>query len=82
MSDIDDRLVHKKERLSFEGVDSNIFAYFAEFRAQAMQQGWRLDEVGRVVNAAQHGNYATALATIMDHCADPKPTPSKEFTLL
>jgi hypothetical protein len=54
--------------LNLVGVDGNAFAVMGTFRRQAVKEGWKQEEIQKVLDEAMSGDYNHLLCTIMEHC--------------
>lgn len=48
--------------------DSNAFAVMANFQRAAKCEGWKSEEIDKVLTEAKSGDYNHLLGTILDHC--------------
>jgi len=58
----------KKVSLDLEGIDGNAFMILGAFRRQARREGWTNEEIEKVTEEAQSGDYQNLIAVIMSHC--------------
>lgn len=55
----------KKVKMSLVGVDGNAFAIMGTFQKNARRQGWKPDEIKKVIDECMSGDYNHLLQTIM-----------------
>lgn len=48
--------------------DGNAFAVMANFQRAAKREGWKSEEIDKVLTEAKNGDYNHLLGTILDHC--------------
>lgn len=48
--------------------DDNAFAVMANFQRAAKREGWKSEEIDKVLTEAKSGDYNHLLGTILDHC--------------
>ena len=48
--------------------DGNAFAVMANFQRAAKREGWKSEEIDKVLTEAKSGDYNHLLGTILDHC--------------
>lgn len=48
--------------------DGNAFAVMANFQRAAKREGWKSEEIEKVLTEAKNGDYNHLLGTILDHC--------------
>ena len=48
--------------------DGNAFAVMANFQRAAKREGWKSEEIDKVLTEAKSGDYSHLLGTILDHC--------------
>ena len=48
--------------------DGNAFAIMAIFQRTAKREGWKNEEIEKVLTEAKSGDYNHLLGTILDHC--------------
>lgn len=46
----------------------NAFAVMANFQRAAKREGWKSEEIDKVLTEAKSGDYNHLLGTILDHC--------------
>lgn len=63
----DIELPRKKVQMSLEGIDGNAFSILGAFKSKARSQGWKNDQIQRVLNEAMEGDYHHLLSTILSH---------------
>lgn len=56
--------------MSLDLTDSNgnAFAIMANFQRAAKREGWKSEEIDKVLTEAKSGDYNHLLGTILDHC--------------
>lgn len=48
--------------------DGNAFAVMANFQRATKREGWKSEEIDKVLTEAKNGDYNHLLGTILDHC--------------
>lgn len=48
--------------------NGNAFAIMANFQRAAKREGWKSEEIDKVLTEAKSGDYNHLLGTILDHC--------------
>lgn len=48
--------------------DGNAFVVMANFQRAAKREGWKSEEIDKVLTEAKSGDYNHLLGTILDHC--------------
>lgn len=48
--------------------NGNAFAVMANFQRAAKREGWKSEEIDKVLTEAKSGDYSHLLGTILDHC--------------
>lgn len=48
--------------------DGNAFAVMANFQRAAKREGWKSEEIDKVLTEAKSGDYNHLLGAILDHC--------------
>lgn len=48
--------------------DGNAFAVMANFQRAAKREGWKSEEIDKVLTEAKSGDYSHLLGTVLDHC--------------
>ena len=64
------QIVDKKVRLSLVGLDGNVFALMGAFSRQACREHWTDEEIRKVLDECQTGDYSHAVQTLMAHCVN------------
>ena len=65
------KIIEKTVNLNLIGVNGNAFMIIGVFRRQAQKEGWRPEEIDKVILEAKSSDYVHLLATIENHC-EPK----------
>lgn len=63
-------LINKKVKLTLVGLDGNAFMLMGSFQKAARRQGWTKEEIDKVLNECQSGDYNHLISTLMEHCED------------
>lgn len=58
----------KYVNLDLADSDGNAFAVMANFQRAAKREGWKSEEIDKVLTEAKSGDYNHLLGTILDHC--------------
>jgi len=60
----------QKVKMSLIGANGNAFYLLAIFRRNAKEQGWETEDINKVTNKAQNGDYDHLLRTLMENIDD------------
>lgn len=60
----------KKVELTLVGLDGNAFSLLGAFQRAARRQGWKAEEIKRVMDEATSSDYNHLLHTLMEHTVD------------
>ena len=58
-------------KLQLVGLDGNAFSLMGAFKREARKQGWVKEDIDKVMEECQSGDYNHLLATLSDNCVDP-----------
>lgn len=57
---------------SLVGVDSNAFALMGHWKRMATRQGWKREDIDKVIEQCKNGNYDDLICTLMAHIEEPE----------
>lgn len=59
-----------KVKLNLVGLDGNAFSLLGTFQQAARRQGWKKEDIDKVINDATSGDYDHLLRVLMENCED------------